>query len=920
VIGIGCRFPGGADDPAAFWRILREGRDTVGDVPAERWDTQALFDADLAVPGKMNARQGGFLARIDGFDAGFFGISPREAAALDPQQRLLLEVAWEALEHAGIAPDRLRGSSTGVFVGMSTHDYSGLQLHAGELDRLGAYDGTGNALSAGAGRLSYFFDWRGPSLTVDTACSSSLVAAHLACRSLRAGESSLALAGGVNLVLSPELSVAFTKAGMLSPDSRCRSFDASANGFVRAEGCGFVVLRRLSDALAAGDTVLAVIKGSAVNQDGRSNGLTAPSGPAQEQVIAQALADAGLSGAEIDYVEAHGSGTALGDPIEAQALGAALGADRPRPLLLGSLKTNFGHLEAAAGVAGLAKVVLALHHREVPPSLHFATPSPHIPWARLSMAVPTQATPWPQLEAPRRAGVSSFGFTGTNAHLVLEQAPERISEAAPARGLHLLPLSAADPAALGELVGRYAAVLQADGVDVAGICATAALGRSHLAERLAVVGKDAAALAQALLATRAQTPAAVAPPPVCFLFTGQGSPYPGMGLALYRHEPVFRRALDQCDSLLRRRAPGRSWTRWSRTRPRWRRPAGHSRLCSRSSMRLPRSGVPGACGRRRCSATAWRVRGRLHRRRLQPGRRHQADCRTRPADAGAPCRRRDDGRVRRGGGGPPRCSRRIPSFPLAAVNGPEEVVVSGSLDALGRLAAALDARGLAYRPLAVSHAFHSALMEPMLAEFGRVLAGVRLHPPSLPLVSNLTGALAGAEVAEPEYWLRHLRQPVRFAAGLGGLATGHRHFLEIGPQPVLCGLGRKLISGCDTLWLPSLRERTDDVAQMLGSLALLYGAGVEVDWEGFHREFPQRRAVLPAYPWTRERHWVAAPSDRPRATGHPLLGVRLPEVAALPGAIVWDAAGRVRRDRLPDRRPGGGAGGCDPADDAGGGA
>ena len=422
IVGVGCRFPG-AQNPEAFWDLLSRGVDAVREVPADRWDIEAWYDRDPDAPGKMSTRWGGFLDSVDRFDADFFGISRREAVKMEPQQRLLLEVSWEALEHAGLAPDRIgAGGPVGVFVGISTNDY-GRRLQTPE--EIDAYIGTGNAFSVAAGRLSYLLGCEGPSLAVDTACSSSLVSVHLACQSLRNEECRMALTAGVNVILAPEVMVNFSKARMMAADGHCKTFDAAADGYVRGEGCGVVVLKRLSDALADGDPVLAVIRGSAVNQDGRSNGLTAPNGPAQEALIRKALSEAGLEPDDLDYVEAHGTGTLLGDPVEVHALGRVLGMSRSTPLLLGSVKTNFGHLEAAAGVAGLIKLVLALQHEEIPPHLHLKRRNPLIAWNDFRIDVPTASHPWMRGARRRIAGVSSFGFSGTNAHIVLEEAPPR---------------------------------------------------------------------------------------------------------------------------------------------------------------------------------------------------------------------------------------------------------------------------------------------------------------------------------------------------------------------------------------------------------------------------------------------------------------------------------------------------------------
>ena len=559
VIGLGCRYPGGADSPEAYWQLLSSGGDGICEVPAERWDIDAYYDPDPQAPGKMYCRHGGFIRDIDRFDGAFFGITPRELAGMDPQQRLLLEVAWEALEHAGQAPEALFKTSTGVFTGISSFDYAAAQLMTTDIRQISAYLGTGMALSAANGRLSYVLGLTGPSMAVDTACSSSLVAVHLACQSLRGGECDLALAGGVNVILLPELSVNFSRARMLAPDGRCKSFDAAADGYVRGEGCGVLVLKRLSDALAQGDRILALIRGSAVNQDGPSGGLTVPNGPSQEEVIRRALANAGVAAGEVGYIEAHGTGTALGDPIEVGALGKVF-SDRPAgdPLLLGSVKTNIGHLEAAAGIAGLIKVVLALQHRQIPAHLHFRQPNPHIGWDRLPIEIPTRTRQWPAGKS-RTAGISAFGFTGTNAHVVLQQAPAR--EAQPSavdRPLHLLALSARSQAALLALAERYAEFLSAGSFQetVADVCFTANAGRSHFEQRLAVIGATAAELAAGCRSFKEGRTAEGltagerrGEPKIAFVFEAEGA-YAGMGRDLYATAPVFRAALERCDALL----------------------------------------------------------------------------------------------------------------------------------------------------------------------------------------------------------------------------------------------------------------------------------------------------------------------------------------------------------------------------------
>lgn len=485
IVGIGCRFPGGVESPADFWELLRQGKDAITEVPGDRWNLDTYYHPDPDHPGTMNTRQGGFVPHLWDFDAAFFRIAPREALSLDPQQRLLLEVVWEALEHAAIAPEQLTGSPTGVFVGICSIDHWH-ELLARSPANIDAYLATGNTHSVAAGRISYLLGLTGPSLAIDTACSSSLAAVHLACQSLRNGECTQAIAGGVNRILSPASSINFTKARMLSPEGRCKSFDASADGFVRAEGCGLVVLKRLKDAIAAQDPIWAVILGSATNHDGRTSGLTVPNGPAQQAVIRQALQNSRIRPHQVDYLETHGTGTALGDPIEVGALQAIFGGDRPahQPLILGAVKTQIGHLEAASGIAGLIKAVLALHHQEIPANLHYQTPSPHIQWDG-SIQFPTEPIPWHRGDRPRIAGVSAFGFNGSNAHVVIADT-QPLREVPPcAIAPLLLPLSARSELALRELTQRYERWLsQKPAVTLADLCATASIGRSHFSHRL----------------------------------------------------------------------------------------------------------------------------------------------------------------------------------------------------------------------------------------------------------------------------------------------------------------------------------------------------------------------------------------------------------------------------------------------------
>ncbi|MEL6327362.1 MAG: type I polyketide synthase, partial [Cyanobacteria bacterium J06626_23] len=736
VVGLGCRFPGGGNQPDDFWTLLREGKDGITEVPRDRWNLDTFYHPDPDAPGKIVSRYGGFLdQQLDQFDAEFFGITPREAASLDPQQRLLLEVSWEALEHAGIAPAQLSGSPTGVFVGICSNDYSQKLLNR-DVTAIDAYLATGNCHSVAAGRLSYGLGLQGPSLAVDTACSSSLVAVHLAVQHLRAGECNLALVGGVNALLSPEFSVNFSRAHMLAADGRCKTFDAAANGYVRAEGCGIVCLKRLSDAEAAGDRILAVIRGSAINQDGASSGLTVPNGPAQQAVIRQALAQGNLSPHQVSYIEAHGTGTQLGDPIEVGALAAVFGPERSpeNPLIVGSLKTNIGHSEGAAGIAGLIKVILALQHGEIPPHLHFSQPSPHMPWAELPLTVPTQVMPWPTVNGRRIAGVSSFGFSGTNAHIVVEAGPEQspIASAptAQARPLHVMTLSAKTPAALTALADCHARHwAQCPDADIANICFSANTGRSHFKHRLSVVAASTQQLQEMLTAyTQDQAPVgihqtqvAVESPQIAFLFTGQGAQFAGMGRSLYDTQPIFRQALDRCDAILQAYL-GRSllsvlhpsnvedealidqtaytqpalfaveyaltklWQAWG-VRPNV--VMGHS---IGEYVAAHQAGVFSLADGLKLIA----ARGRL--------------MQALPKDGAMVVVASSEDQV---------ASLIQPyadEVSIAAINGPGNVVISGRQEPVAVIAAQLNDRGIKTKALQVSHAFHSPLMAPILSE------------------------------------------------------------------------------------------------------------------------------------------------------------------------------------------------------------
>jgi acyl transferase domain-containing protein/aryl carrier-like protein len=901
IVGIGCRFPMGADTPAAFWSLLRDGVDAVTVVPSERWDADAFFDPDPDAPGKSYTRWGAFVRDVDRFDPAFFGVSPREAVSMDPQQRLLLEVAWESLEHAGIAPSSLAGSQTAVYVGITTHDYA-MQLAEAVGSRNGdAYTPSGTAHSVAAGRLSYVMGLHGPNVAIDTACSSSLVALHWALHSLRSRESDVALAGGVNLTLTPDGSVLTSRARMMSFDGRCKTFDSRADGYVRGEGCGMLVLKRLSDAQRDGDTVLALVRGSALNQDGRSSGLTAPNGLAQEAVIRAALANARLQPGDVSYVEAHGTGTPLGDPIEIKALQQVYAhAGRAQPLQVASVKTNIGHLEAAAGIAGVIKTVLALQHRQIPPHLHLKQPNPLIPWDAAPITVPTALTPWESPPGvPRRAGISSFGFSGTNAHVILEEAPAADAPPAAAPGAQALLLSAHTPQALGALAGALERRLgQPDAPALDAVAATLALGRSALTERAVLVVQDPAdARAQLAAAASGAWPPSAArgrasgAPEVVFLYTGQGAQHPGMGKRLYDTEPVFRDTLDRCAAIVATElehpllevmfgaGPDGLLDDTAYTQPALFALEYALTQLYRSWGIEPTAVMGHSVGEwvAACVAGVFSLddalrlvaaRGRLMSRL--------------PRDGGMAAVYADEATVL------PALHGHEATLSIAATNGPQNTVLAGSHVALQAVLQRLAAQGIEAQPLNVSHAFHSPAMDPMLDEFERLVAGVRRAPPQIELISNVTGRVAGADVCEPGYWRRHVRQAVRFGESIDTLRhQGYRLFVEMGPHATLLGMAQRgRADAGDCAWVASLRKGRDDTTALRESLGQLHVRGLRVDWRAvLGPDAQRRRAVLPCFPFQRERYWQDLGGGKARAALEPLRQAHPLLQGALPSAL-----------------------------------
>ncbi|MEV4135113.1 SDR family NAD(P)-dependent oxidoreductase [Dactylosporangium sp. NPDC049742] len=919
VIGIGCRFPG-ADGPDRFWRLLHDGRDAITEVPPDRWSVADFVDPDPAAPGKTTTRWGGFLDGVDRFDPQFFGISPREAERMDPQQRLLAEVAWEALDDAGLVADDLAGSATGVFVGIATNDYALLQLD--DYARIDAHYGTGNAASIAANRLSYLLDLHGPSMAVDTACSSSLVAVQQACASLAAGDCTLALAGGVNVILSPALAINFSKAGAMAADGRCKSFDARADGYVRSEGAGVVVLKPLSRAVADRDTIYGVVLGGAVNQDGRTNGLMAPNPAAQEAVLRAAYANAAVPPAAVGYVETHGTGTLLGDPIEAKALAAVIGRDRDpdRPCIIGSVKSNIGHLEAAAGVAGLIKALLAVRHRTIPASLHYEQPNPHIPFQELGLRVAAAAQPWP-VDGPAVAGVSSFGFGGTNVHLVVGAAPAATTvpagdESEPAT--QLLTVSARTSAALRDLAARYDEQLGEAAGTVQSLCAAAALRRTHYEHRLACVGGSAQELRAALAAfARAEERPGLSwgarrvgrrPRPV-FVFTGQGARWWPLGADLLQASPVLSDVLERCDATLRDLA---GWSLLEQLS------AG-----TRSRLAEPAVAQPALVAVQIALAEQWRSWG------VEPAAvvGHSVGEISAAYVAGAldladalrVAMHRGQVIGRAGGGGGMAAvglslqqTRELldrlgpDAVWVAASNAPTSTVLSGDAEQLDRVVAALDADGIFARRLeSVTFASHSPVMAPLSAELEHRIEGLRARPATIPMWSTATGAPVGSDRLDAGYWAQNLRRPVLFDPVIAELrACGHDTFVEVSPHPMLQEALRErlaLAAQDDTdvagAVVASIRRERDVRAELLAELGRLYCAGFPVDWHRVHG--PATAMVgLPAYPWQRERYWLQDAAVRPRraAGEHPLLRGHL-LAADEPKAHHWSA--RVDLAELP---------------------
>jgi acyl transferase domain-containing protein/acyl carrier protein len=910
IIGVGLRFPGDNNNLEDFEAFLRAGGDGIRPLPPERFDLEAFAPRDDADRGKIRTAGCGFIDGIDLFDAPFFNISPLEAQYIDPQQRLLLETTWECLEDANIDPASLRHGNSGVYLGTSSIDYA-LELDSLPYEELDGHLASGITGFPMPGRLSYFFGLHGPSLTTDAACASSLTALHLAVDALRTGETDLALCGAVNSIHHPKILVMFSNGNMLAEDGHCKTFDDAADGYARAEGCAMMVLKRQSDAERDGDTVLALVRGTAIGQDGESAGLTVPNGTAQETVMRAALGNALMEPGDIQYVEAHGTGTPLGDPIEMGAITDVFADSHSKdtPITVGSVKTNLGHMEPAAGMAGLLKTLLQLRAGTVFPHINFNNPSGRIPWDSIPVEVPTECRPW---ESPtRRAVINSFGFAGSIASVVIEQAPQHaLPDAAPAdpsvleRG-HVFTLSAKSATSKQAQIERYQRFLaEHPETDLADLCYTGNVARTHFpGHRLAGVVHDRAELDLLLEKHAADSGrpvggGAAGPRKVAFLFAGQGSQYPGMGAPLYRQYPVFRRWIDECDRLF---APlldrsvkamilGEAEDALELQQTRYTQPALFTLEYALAQLWLsfgvrPNVLIGHSIGEVAAAAVAGlfdlpdavalvAARGRLMQSVTAPGGMAAVDA---PAQEIAPL------------------LADYPDLAIAAINSPRQCVVSGGEQSLAAVTALLTEQGRTVKQLGVSHAFHSPLMHEVFDDFRAALATIKFREPNLTMVSNLTGAVARySEISDPEYWIRHIGEPVDFEAGMRTVEKRGKHaFLEIGPSRTLSSLAKRCVDADEHLWLDSLDPRDEHGAALTASVARLYTAGLPFSWPGFHSGHPGRKISLPTYAFDRKRYWlplkgrhgIGGPTGAAGAATHPLLGEEVSTASQLEDGV-----------------------------------
>ena len=902
IVGAGCWLPGGINSIQKLYEALLEGRDLISDIPRDRWSQEDFYDPDPLKPGKTYVRKGGFVDDIDRFDAGFFGISDGEAARMDPQQRMVLQTVWHTLEHAGQSPDDLAQSNTGVFLAMmNTNNYAQLKAYFEWVQGLTAYDAMGDAMSIAAGRVAHFLGIEGPTLALDTACSSSLVALHLARQSILSGECNSAIVVGVNAILHPGIHIAFSKVGLMSRAGRCAAFDASADGYIRGEGCVAVFLRRESEAVARGDQIMASIVGTAINQDGRTPAVTAPNGRAQEKVIRSALARIGIDPKEIGYVEAHGTGTPVGDPIEMSAISNVFGPGRnpEETLFVGSVKSNFGHIEAGAGLLGLVKAALSIEHKTIFPSLHFDRLNPNIDLGHAPVVIPTTVQPWPEKPGRRMAGINSFGYSGTNAHAILQQGPDASpvdSTGSLERPAELFVLSAKTQSSLEELADLWLAYFETNNDKIRDIAFTSGTGRAHLPHRIAIVASSPEGVQNKLRSWRdgrmakglssGQTRFRIKPK-IAFMFTGQGAQYPGMGQELYRSETHFAETIDRISETMDQELGvplkevlfGTDSGKYLENTM-YVQPAMFAIEYALAELLRDRGVEPDyLIGHSIGEITAACFGGMLD---LEDAIRFVV-ARGRlmgslPAGGKMLALSADLERVSSWIHG------RESEIALATVNSPQALVLSGTADAIADMTHLAMEAGLRFKELEVSHAFHSPLMEPILKELTEVAASMRMMPPRIPVMSNVTGEFHEG-VIDPEYWSNHVRQAVLFHAGMDKIVEeGASLLVEIGPHPALIPAVALSFDPNQAQTIPTLRRGSSDFSNMLNALGMLYVKGTRLHLEKLFWSSSYRRVDLPLYPFRKDRHWLAlaspnfnvqtnTPEPPPEIQNlHPLLG------------------------------------------------